>query len=318
MSAHRRWTRDQEVFSRSPFTPRHSYHFLSSSRTKTDCPMAWSVLPTMQTPDSILSLIPPTGPTTSVHLERPMVLSCQKPPLLFQRRPAPLVAEPSVRNPFPHPTFCLVSPQRSLTDPLAVQEYDRPVIFADELGQMRRSPQPSTGHKRNPTMPASSRHHSSSGSTRKQALKRSASFSEFVPPHLIARASDSPNVPTATATATTGSKRRSAWAGGGLVKSAPPSPPPPSYSEEKPKPKPAEWSSSPTDQLLSLPTLSSFPPPLPPKDYPASGAQQSGETRVPHVAMRLTARVLGRTLSAAKRSARSPKGQSADDGWVVV
>ena len=77
--------------------------------------------------------------------------------------------------------------------------------------------------------------------------------------------------------------------------------------------------SSPTDPLSSLPTLSATPPPLPPKDYPASGAQQrSGETCAPRVALRLTARVLGRTLGAVKGGQRSPKGQSGDDEWVVV
>jgi hypothetical protein len=166
------------------------------------------------------------------------------------------------------------------------------------------------GHKRNPTMPASSRH-SSSG---KQGRKRSVSFSDILPPHLIARASNSSEseVPTATAT----SKPRSAGARGGFIKS----PPPPPYSDEKKRP--AEWFSSPTDPLLSLPTLSTSPPPLPPKDYPASSAQrkqqQSGETCAPHVAVRLTTRVLGRTLGAAKGGQRSPKGQSSDDGWVVV
>ena len=179
---------------------------------------------------------------------------------------------------------------------------------------MRRSPQPSMGHKRNPTMPASSRNHSNSGSTRKQTRKRSASFSDILPPHLIARASDSPDAPTTTATTT--AKPRSPGGRWGLIKSAPPSPPPPPYSEEKQKP--AVWSSSPTDPLLSLPTLSSSPPPLPPKDYPASSAQQSGETLVPRVSMRLPARVLGRALGAAKSIRRSPKGQSANDGWVVV
>jgi hypothetical protein len=170
------------------------------------------------------------------------------------------------------------------------------------------------GHKRNPTMPVSSRHHhsSSTGSTRKQGRKRSASFSDFVPPHLIARASHPSDVPTAAPT----SKPRLAGARGGMIKSAPPSPPPPPYSEKK---TPAVWSSSPTDPLLSLPMLSSSPPPLPPKDYPASSAQQqSSETCAPHVAMRLTARVLGRTLGAAKGGQRSPKGRSGDDEWVVV
>jgi hypothetical protein len=242
-----------------------------------------------------------------------MVLSYQQPPLLFQGQAAPVVANPPVRNLFT--TFCLVSTQIADRPP-TVQAYDRPVFFADELGvQERRSPQPTTGHKRNPTMPASSRHHSSYGSTGKQGLKRSATFSEFVPPHLIARASNSSDVPAAIAT----SKSRSAGARGALTKSAPSSPPPP-YGDEKKKP--AEWWSSPTDPLSSLPTLSSSPPPLPPKDYPASGAQQkrrqSDETCVPHVAMRLTGRVLGRTSGAAKGGQRSPKRQSGDDGWVVV
>ncbi|KAF8489347.1 hypothetical protein F5888DRAFT_1638635 [Russula emetica] len=206
-----------------------------------------------------------------------------------------------------------------------LQAYDRPVFFADDLGvQQRRSPQPSIGHKRNPTMPASSRHHtiSSSGSTRKQGHKRSASFSDILPPHLIARASNSSDVPTATAT----SKPRFAGARGGFTKSAPPSPPPPPppYGDVDEKKRPVQWSTSPTDPLSSLPTLSASPPPLPPKDYPPSSAQQkqqqssAGETFVPHVAMRLTARVLGRTLGAAKGAQRSPKVQSGDDGWVVV
>lgn len=244
-----------------------------------------------------------------------MVPSYRQPPLIFQRQPAPVAAEPPVRTRFP--LSGLVSPQIADRPP-TVQAYDRPVIFADELGiQERRSPQPSAGHKRNPTMPASSRHSSSSSSSiRKQGLKRSASFSEFVPPHLIARASNSLGVPTATAT----SKRRSSGARGRFIKSAPPSPPPPPYSDEKKTP--AGWLSSPTDPLLSLPTLSPSPPPLPPKDYTASNAQQkqqqSDETCVPHVAMRLTARVLGRTLGTVKAGQRSPKGQSGDDGWVVV
>ena len=238
-----------------------------------------------------------------------MVLSYQWPPLLFQSRVAPVVANPPVRNPFP--TFCLVSPQ-FVDRPPTVQAYDRPAFFADDMGMLqRRTPPPSMGHKRNPTMPASSRHHdstsiSSSGSTRKHSRKRSASFSDFVPPHLIARASNSSDVPTT-----------SKWRPPGLIKSAPPSPPPPSYGDEKKKP--AERSSSPSDPLSSLPTLSGSPPPLPPKDYRSSGAgqkqRQSGETCVPHVAMRLTARVLGRTFGAAKGGQRSPKG---DDGWVVV
>jgi hypothetical protein len=175
------------------------------------------------------------------------------------------------------------------------------------------------GHKRNPTMPASSRqHHSNSSSrsdsTRKHSRKRSASFSDFLPPHLIARASNTSDVPTPAFT--TSKQRSQGPKGGGFVKSAPPSP---SYGYGEEKTRPAKGWTSPTDPLSSLPTLSAKPPPLPPKDYPASGAQQqSGATCVPHVGMRLTARVLGRTLGAVRGGQRSPKGQSADDGWVVV
>jgi hypothetical protein len=198
-----------------------------------------------------------------------------------------------------------------------LQAYDRPVVFADETGvQQRRSPQPSTGHKRNPTMPASSRQHSSSrsDSTRKNGRNRSASFSDFLPAHLIARASNASDVPTAAATL---NPRSQGSRGGEFVKSAPPSPPP-SYGYGEEKKKPTEGWSSPTD-LSSLPTLSATPPPLPPKDYYPSGAQQqSRATCAPRVAVRMTARVLGRTLAAARGGQRSPKGQSADDGWVVV
>jgi len=169
------------------------------------------------------------------------------------------------------------------------------------------------GHKRNPTMPASSRHHSSS--TRKQGRNRSASFSDFVAPHLIRRASDDP-------IANPSSRQRSEGIRGGSITSARQMSQPPPYEDEKKKL--AEWksSSSPTDTISSLPTLSASPPPLPPKDYPVSSAQQkmqqSGETCTPRVAMRLTARVLGRTFGAPKGGQRSPKGQSADDEWVVV
>ena len=176
------------------------------------------------------------------------------------------------------------------------------------------------GHKRNPTMPVSSRHHSksSSGFTRKGSLKRSASFSDFVPPHLIARATPH-SPPELSAPVAKRPPRRTI-----KFKSAPPSPspPPPAYGDEK---KSANlWSPTDTDALLSsLPTLSASPPPLPPKDNPVSSSQQkrqqsSGETCTPHVAMRLTARVRGRTLGAAKSGERSSKGQSGDDEWIIV
>ena len=177
---------------------------------------------------------------------------------------------------------------------------------------------PSTGHKRTPTMPPSAtRHHRSAttGSTHKQGRKRAASFSDFLPPHLISRASISPDIPAPVPPA----KPRHPGARGASVRSAPPSPPPPPYVDEKKKL--SEWSSSPTDaKLASLPTLPAGPPPLPPKDYPVSRSrqqqqqqqqqQQSGGTRTPHVAMRLTARVFGRTLGAGKSSQRPREGSS--------
>jgi hypothetical protein len=99
-----------------------------------------------------------------------------------------------------------------------------------------------------------------------------------------------------------------------MIKSAPPTPPP--YADEK---KSSQWW-SPSDPLLpSLP--SQLPPPLPPKDYPASmipQQQSSGGTWSPRVAIRLTARVIGRTLGAVKGGQRSREGPSGDNGWVVV
>ena len=171
-------------------------------------------------------------------------------------------------------------------------------------------------------MPPSSRHHRSAttGSTHKQGRKRAASFSDFLSPHLIARASTSPEVPAPAPPA----KPRYSGARGASVRSAPPSPPPPPYGDEKKKL--SEWSSSPTDtKLASLPTLSAGPPPLPPKDYPVSRSRQrqqqqqpSGGAWMPHVAMRLTARVFGRTPGAGKSSPRPDDGLSRDNGRVVV
>ena len=194
------------------------------------------------------------------------------------------------------------------------------------MGNQPRTESPPKGHKRTPTMPpSSSRHHRSSttsGSAHKQGRKRSASFSDFLPPHLIARASTSPDIPAPPA------KPRQAGARGASVRSAPPSPPPPLYVDEKKAA--SEWWSSPTDtKVSSLPTLSAVPPPLPPKDRPVSKGrhqqqkqqqqqQQSGGTCTPHAAMRLTARVFGRTPGAGKDSQRSREEPSRDNGWVVV
>lgn len=258
-----------------------------------------------------------------------MVLSYQRPPLHSQGQVAAAVAELLVRN--HSPAFRMVSPRITDGPPLRliVQAYDRPVLFADEMGNQPRAESPSTGHRRTPTMPpssSSSRHHRSSttaGSAHKQGRKRSASFSDFLPPHLIARASTSPDIPAAPA------RPRQAGARGASVRSAPPSPPP-LYVDEK-KAASEWWSSSPTDtKVSSLPTLSAVPPPLPPKDRPVSKGrhqqqkqqqqqqQQSGGTCTPHVAMRLTARVFGRTLGAGRGGQRSREEPSRDNGWVVV
>ena len=259
-----------------------------------------------------------------------MVLSYQQPPLHSQGQVAAAVAELLVRN--HSPAFRMVSPRITDGPPLRliVQAYDRPVLFADEMGNQPRAESPSKGHRRTPTMPpssSSSRHHRSSttaGSAHKQGRKRSASFSDFLPPHLIARASTSPDIPAAPA------RPRQAGARGASVRSAPPSPPPPLYVDEK-KAASEWWSSSPTDtKVSSLPTLSAVPPPLPPKDRPVSKGrhqqqkqqqqqqQQSGGTCTPHVAMRLTARVFGRTLGAGRGGQRSREEPSRDNGWVVV
>lgn len=112
MSSYRRWTRDQEVL--PILLSLFAFHTNPVSRTLTDYPMAWSVLRMMQTPDSIPSLIPPTTPNMSVHLERPMVPSYRQPPLIFQRHAAPVVAEPPVRNPVPH--FCLAQYHPQIAD----------------------------------------------------------------------------------------------------------------------------------------------------------------------------------------------------------
>jgi hypothetical protein len=228
-----------------------------------------------------------------------------------------VVADPPVRNRSPNVLHSITD---CLIPSLTVQAYDRPALFADDPSiQQRRSTEPSMGHKRNPTMPVSSRHRSrsSSGSTRKGSRKRSASFSDFVPPHLIARATtDSPpELPAPIA--------RTPLRGGTIkLKSAPPSPP--AYGNEKKSTSLRSPTDTDTDTLLSsLPTLSASPPPLPPKDYPVSSPQQkrqqsSGETCMPHVAMRLTAHVRGRTLGAVKSGERSSKGQSGDEEWIIV
>jgi len=96
-----------------------------------------------------------------------------------------------------------------------------------------------------------------------------------------------------------------------------PSPTSPFEDEKKYPP----W--SPTTELV-LPSLPSLPPPLPPKDFPTSADQQprqAGGMSSPRVALRLTARMVGRTLEAVKGVHRSREGegsQSKDDGWVVV
>ena len=159
------------------------------------------------------------------------------------------------------------------------------------------------GHKRNPTMPPSSHHHrsSTSASPRKQGRKRSESFSDFIHPDFIARASNSGDLPAAAPAPVP--KPKNAGIRKASIRSVPHLPPP--YVDDK------KWW-SPTDPLL--PTLSAVPPPLPSKEYPVSGGQQqqqqqSSVTWTPHVAMRFTARVFGRTLEAIKGGQRSREGR---------
>jgi hypothetical protein len=194
-----------------------------------------------------------------------------------------------------------------------LQAYDRPVIFADDIDRRARSssprsespsPPPSRGSTTSPSSP-----HGRSSSNRR-GHKRSASFSDILPPHLIARASGKspvdPAEPSAKAPASAGGRPRSALL---------PSPTSPFEDEKKHPP----W--SPTE--LGLPSLPSLPPPLPPKDSPVSAdqqPQQAGGMSSPRVALRLTARMVGRTLEAVKgvHRSREGEGQSKDGGWVVV
>ncbi|KAH9963313.1 hypothetical protein BC827DRAFT_1194810 [Russula dissimulans] len=197
-----------------------------------------------------------------------------------------------------------------------LQAYERPVLFAEDVGVQRRS------------SPSASPHHHSTSTRKRGHRQRSASFSDFLPPHLIA--------PAPPPNSSSGQGRRSAepgrrqqdrgW-GGDPPKSAPltrtdsSSP----FRDEKKSPWwPSSSSPEPGDQALSsLPSLPSLPPPPPPKDSLSSSGfdrRQVGMS-TPRVALRFTARVLERTLGAVKGGgyrSRVGLGQSKDDEWVVV
>jgi len=181
----------------------------------------------------------------------------------------------------------------------------------------QRHSSPSKGHKSASTTPV----HRSSTTVRKHGHghgghKRSASFSDLLPPHLITSASKSQNSPPPPPKPTSYARGRGAPAVPALEYKAPlpqssrshsHSPPPPPYEDEK---KSLWWSAS-ADALLP-----SLPPAPPPKDIsPVSpGGGGNGGAR----ASRLALRVLGRTLDAVKGGHRSRGEQPTDDGWVVV
>ncbi|KAI0002874.1 hypothetical protein BJV74DRAFT_813806 [Russula compacta] len=220
------------------------------------------------------------------------------------------VSEPGNRYGTLTPADNFPKQSRSTGRRRTLQAYDRPVVFADDKSSQLRS-SPSMGHKSTPSSPS---HHSSS--TRKHGRKRTASFSDFLPAHLIASASSSSTTtaaagrPAAESSYVRTEKRPSKTA-----PSSPQSPPPP-YTDEKKYPL---W--SPTEALW--PTLPSqeTPPPLPPKDNPVSpvsGRQPVGGVRMPRAALRTTSRIIGRTLEAVKGCYRSHPQQPKDDGWVVL
>jgi len=204
-----------------------------------------------------------------------------------------------------------------------LQAYERPVLFAEDVNVQRRSSSrpPSPPHKSGPkSAPATPsplpHHHTTSTSTRKRGhRKRSASFSDFLPPHLIAPASP-PNSSGFRRSADPGLEKDRGRRDSPPPKSAPlPRTSPPSPFEDEKK---SPWSWSSGDRALpQLPSLPSRPPPPPPKD---SAGSASG-MRTPRVALRFTARMFERTLEAVKGGGggyRSRVGQSKDDSWVVV
>lgn len=194
-----------------------------------------------------------------------------------------------------------------------VQAYDRPVYFADDVTVQRHS-----SHSKSDKVDRSST------STRKH--KRRASFSDILPPHLIARASspNDPSPPHEFASNPVAAYARGIGARGrgrSGPKSAPPlspsrSPSPSPFEDEKKSP---WW--SPTAELPSLPPV---PPPKTSSPVLLSEKEREQEQGLPQVrggarlVLRVTTRMLGRTLDAVKGGLRSSEGQPGDDGWVVV
>jgi hypothetical protein len=213
-------------------------------------------------------------------------------------------------SPCPSPQLTAALPKKT-----TVQAYDRPVFFADDTTVQRRS-SPSKGDEGGPPSPPPSSLRRSVTSARK--AKRSASFSDILPAHLIASASSPPN---STPPPLSLFPKSVAYARGrGGLKSAPPLSPsrsPSPFEDEKKSP---FW--SPTDDLPELP-----PVPPPKTSSPASFSEKedqhmhkrhdaSGGAHL--TALRVTTRMLGRTLDAVKGGRRSREGQPNDDGWVVV
>ncbi|KAI9461043.1 hypothetical protein F5148DRAFT_1286755 [Russula earlei] len=219
------------------------------------------------------------------------------------------------------------------------QAYDRPVLFAEDVGgQRRNSPHPNP-HPPSPPpkgAPTTTWAPHQSGATRsKRGHGRTASFSDILPPHLIARASNSAPLPPPPSSAPIG--RRSPTEKGERrgdppkwtpLPSSSPSPIAPSSSSFEDEKKLPRWGSkassssswSPTGttgELLSgLPLL---PPPPPSKDPRPPDQLSSGGVLSPRVALRFTARMIGRTLEAVKgRGNRRYEGGPNVGGRVVT
>ncbi|KAI0301925.1 hypothetical protein B0F90DRAFT_266814 [Multifurca ochricompacta] len=188
----------------------------------------------------------------------------------------------------PASTAKYVKPSRGAGRRLTLQAYDRPVIFADDIGKRANSLSGSRGHKSAPSSPSnpSSTHSPRSSSTNERGPKRSATFADILPSHLIASAPSSPVEPR--------DARRS------------PSP--------KKSPSVVDEKSQNYSHMHSLPHSS--PPMISP---PPVSREYPGEKQVPPTrdAFRSTVRMIGRTLAAVKGH-RSHGVQRNHDGYVVV
>jgi len=217
----------------------------------------------------------------------------------------------------PAATANFPTPSRGTGRKPTLQAYERTVFFADDTMCQRHS-SPSKGDKSASSTPVyrsstTVRKHGHGGSGR----KRSASFSDFLPPHLITSASKSQNGPAPPAKPSSNARGR----GGAppplekkvvLSPSSSNSRSPSPYEDEK---KSSPWW-SPTDAEALLPSLPPVPPPKDTSPAPGDGSRgTSGGVRAPRLA---ALRVLGRTLDAVKGVHRSPGEQPTDEEWVVV